>query len=84
MPTTHAMNEVARAPFAPVVLVVPSTVTERRGPGFVQRLKRPAWKVVVVVPPGSAEEANDAFATTMLRLYEYLGKVREPGEASRA
>ena len=24
------------------------------------------------------EEANDAFATTMLRLYEYLGKVREP------
>jgi len=76
MPTTHAMNEVARAPFAPVVSrALDGDATA--WPELVERLKRPAWKVVVSFRL-EPEEANDAFATTMLRLYEYLGKVREP------
>ena len=76
MPTTHAMNEVARAPFAPVVSrALDGDPTA--WPELVERLKRPAWKVVVSFRL-EREEANDAFATTMLRLYEYLGKVREP------
>lgn len=76
MPTTHAMNEVARAPFAPLVSrALDGDPTA--WPELVERLKRPAWKVVVSFRL-EREEANDAFATTMLRLYEYLGKVREP------
>lgn len=76
MPTTHAMNEVAPAPFAPVVSrALDGDPTA--WPELVERLKRPAWKVVVSFRL-EPEEANDAFATTMLRLYEYLGKVREP------
>ena len=76
MLTTHAMNEVARAPFAPLVSrALDGDPTA--WPELVERLKRPAWKVVVSFRL-EREEANDAFATTMLRLYEYLGKVREP------
>jgi RNA polymerase sigma factor (sigma-70 family) len=76
MPMTHAMNEVAPAPFAPVVSrALDGDPTA--WPELVERLKRPAWKVVVSFRL-EPEEANDAFATTMLRLYEYLGKVREP------
>ena len=76
MPTTHAMNEVAPAPFGPVVSrALDGDPTA--WPELVERLKRPAWKVVVSFRL-EREEANDAFATTMLRLYEYLGKVREP------
>ena len=76
MPMTHAMNEVAPAPFAPVVSrALDGDPTA--WPELVERLKRPAWKVVVSFRL-EREEANDAFATTMLRLYEYLGKVREP------
>ena len=70
------MNEVAPAPFAPVVSrALDGDPTA--WPELVERLKRPAWKVVVSFRL-EPEEANDAFATTMLRLYEYLGKVREP------
>jgi RNA polymerase sigma factor (sigma-70 family) len=76
MAPTRTMNEVAPAPFAPVVSRAldgdPSA-----WPELVERLKRPAWKVVVSFRL-EREEANDAFATTMLRLYEYLGKVRDP------
>ena len=70
------MNEVARAPFAPRgVRALDGDPTA--WPELVERLKRPAWKVVVSFRL-EPEEANDAFATTMLRLYEYLGKVGEP------
>jgi RNA polymerase sigma factor (sigma-70 family) len=76
MPTTHPMSDVAPAPFAPVVSrALDGDPTA--WPELVERLKRPAWKVVVSFRL-EPEEANDAFATTMLRLYEYLGKVREP------
>jgi RNA polymerase sigma factor (sigma-70 family) len=70
------MSEVARAPFAPVVSRALGG-DPTAWPELVERLKRPAWKVVVSFRL-EPEEANDAFATTMLRLYEYLGKVREP------